>query len=189
MNLPTRNTLILGIGALLILATSFIAGYILQKSKFVNIQEGERPFAPVVSPTVQRRPVPGSDAFSVRGYIQPLENNAIGSIYSDKAQLRGVVSSWGEAVVTVNVADKDLTVSVPETVEFKCFPLINTDANGVTHKMSEVFVDLRNSQGIMTEISSIKEKMPVGSEITVRVDVQEGDSLVANYIVGYGCSI
>ena len=71
-----------------------------------------------------------ASTFTNNGYIVPLENNATGSVYSSKAQLRGVIKKWDKLSVLLMVGKEEKTVWVPNEIRSYCFPKMMRDATG-----------------------------------------------------------
>lgn len=197
MNLTSRQSIVLVLAVGLLILIVFIAGTYFEKVKPSEEPETERPISQeaFASPAPVRIPVPGSSEFSTKDYIQPLESNVTGSIYSSRAQLRGVVSSWSlgtllkKGKLAIAVGEEEFGIILPDKVEFMCLPLTKTSANGTTYKMSEVYVDLTNSQGVMVEVNVVSQKIPEGADITLQVNVDEEENMEAAFIVGYGCDV
>ena len=191
MELTGRKSIVLAVAVGLLVLLVFFAGVYLEKEQTSVDLDSERTISLDIEPTnvPERRPIPGSSEFTPQNYIQPLENNATGSIYSPRAQIRGVVSSWSENTLVVNMGDKELSISLPQNLSLRCLPLTKTSADGTTFKMADVFVDLSNAKGTPTDVSIISEQIPVGADITLQVAVDEENNMTADLILGYGCSI
>ena len=189
MKLP-RKLSIASIVILLFLLLAFLGGYL-----FVRVRQQAPSEVDLTSQATQPRPIPGSEEFTNQKYIYPLENNATGSIYSTRAQLRGVVSSWSlgtffeKGTLVVTVGEKEFSIGLPDKVELLCLPLTKTGDDGVTYKMSDIYLTLENATGVMVDTEVVSQKIPEGAEITLQVKVDEDENMEASFIVGYGCSI
>lgn len=132
----------------------------------------------------------GSGNYNSEKYVVAIENNAEGSIYSSRAQMRGKVSSWEERGLVVVVGDEVFRINLPEKVYFKCVPSTYTSPDGKEVPASTVYLDLRNAgQGELVDSSDVKDKITQGSDLTLQVNVDKGDNMTADLFVGYGCSI
>lgn len=148
-----------------------------------------RPLNPEIL-KLQQRPLDTS-SFSKQGYIVPLENNATGSIYSSRAQLRGVVDAWGSGVMTLAVAREKKVIKMPVAVKFYCFPKHIKDQQGNDVDSSMIWMDLTNAQnlGVLTDSPTLSKKFSKGSDMTLLVNVGNNDEMTAYFIAGFGCSL
>lgn len=129
--------------------------------------------------------------YSTTEYIAPLGPEETGDDSFFSAQIRGVVSSWGEDLLAVAVGEDVVEVDMPDKVMLRCLPSVATDSKGQTYKPSEVFVDFRGLtvKGEVVESSTISGKIPEGADITVQVKYGETNQAEAHLIVGYGCTM
>ena len=129
--------------------------------------------------------------FTNSGYIIPLENNATGSIYSSKAQIRGVIKKWDKLSALIIVGKEEKTVWIPSEIRAYCFPRTMTDAKGKEVDSREIYLDFTNWNAIGTKIlsSNLQNMIPVKSDVTILVNIGEKDVMTAFLAVGYGCTI
>lgn len=137
-----------------------------------------------------QREIP-SEAFNPKGYIVPLESNEKGSLYSSRAQIKGVVKSWTSKLLTVVVADTEKKIQLPAAVYLYCSPQYFTDANGKQVQASTVWMNFPKDKpmGTLTDSSLISKKISIGNDIVALVNVGEGDSLMAYMMAGFGCKL
>lgn len=187
-----KHLVIKSIVVISFLLLTLLGGYL-----FLSLQEeGINEEAGIEDTTAKViKPLPGSEKFTTKEYIQALEDNTAGSIYSSRAQLRGVVSSWKlgsiieKGTLAIVVDEEDFVVKLPSEIELRCLPLTKISADGTNYKMSDVYVDLTSSQGVMVDAEVVAQKIPKGADITLQVDVDEDENMEATFILGYGCDV
>ncbi len=135
------------------------------------------------------RVLPDKKKYDPAKYVAPLKSNQeTESVFSDKAQVKGMVGEWLDGKVMVVVGEKEYEVIVPNQVYLKCIPEIWTDKNGVTVKAKEVFIDFKKaSKGVLTGFEEVKLLIPNNSDILIQVKVEGEKIMTAEMIVGYGC--
>ncbi|MFH1633792.1 MAG: hypothetical protein ABIG63_07245 [Chloroflexota bacterium] len=137
----------------------------LQRQEFEKPVSSEKQFIP-------SRELPDRKSYDPSKYIAPLgKNQETESVFSDKAQVRGVVGEWSDDKMTILVADKEYEIVIPDQVYFKCIPETFTDKNGVTVNMKETFIDFRKAgKGTLTNsdeiMSLILEDSDMGASIS-----------------------
>lgn len=174
----------------LILVVLLVSGFYLGNVLTQKGKVGEQGLRPGETPRPRQRQVDDT-SFDSTQYVIPLESNEAGSIYSSRAQVRGVVSSWGGKILAVKVGEKAVNISLPSQVYLRCMSATVTGPNGEVVKTSSVYLDFRNAEtkGTLVDTSIVSEKIAVGADITVQVNVDENDNMTADMIVGYGCTI
>lgn len=189
MKLQRRFSITL-IVVVIFLLLAILAGYL-----FLKTREESRREENLTPKATQPRPIPGSAQFSNEKYINALEDNTTGSIYSTKAQMRGVVLSWTKKTLlkkralVVSVGEKEFSIDLPNEVELLCLPLTKIAEDGTTYKMSAVYLGLEKAEGQTVDSEDVIQKIPEGADITLQVNVDKNNNMEADFIVGYGCSI
>lgn len=138
--------------------------------------------------TKAQRPLETS-GFSNKAYIAPLEPNRTGSLYSSRVQLRGVVESWNNDALRIQVSDTVKEIRFPVAVKLYCTPSSFVDKNGNSVPATTVGLDFSKSGdiGTLTATVNIPQRIPKGRDITVLANVGDGDAMTASLVVGYGC--
>jgi hypothetical protein len=156
----------------------------------VDQQDGDPVDVNKVLPRGVQRPIDKS-GFNASAYIIPLENNATGSPYSPRAQIRGVVSSWLNDVVTITVGEQLHDISIPTYVRLFCTPTYIQDQHGNKVASETVWMDLSREQNLGKKIAGdlIPKKFPNGSDFLALVNVSEDNTMTGYLIVGIGCSM
>lgn len=142
------------------------------------------------TPGIQKpqREIP-SEAFNPKGYIVPLESNEKGSIYSSRAQIKGVVKTWTDKALKLVVADEEKTILLPAAVYLYCSPQYFTDANGKQVPASTVWINFPKDKpmGTLTDSAQLPKKFAVGTDLVALVNVAENDAMTAYMMAGFGC--
>lgn len=183
MKLPKPFLISLIIFFLLLVITSYL-GFLFYKQRKVDI--GQTP-APEQG---KQRSLENETSFDTTQYIVPLESNAVGGLFSSRAQLRGVIETLEESRMVVKIGEELYEVDLPSRVYLRCMTETLTGSQG-TVPSSQVFLDFRQTQdkGTLLSSSEIGELISVGDDVTVQVDVNENDKMTADMIVGYGCRL
>lgn len=146
---------------------------------------------PAPNPAVQhpQREI-SSDGFNSGGYIVALESNEKGSIYSSKAQIKGVVKKWNSDSVLVNVANTEKSIKISAAMYLYCVPLYFSDSSGNKVLSSTVWMNFPKDKplGMITESGVIQKKIPNSKEIVLLVNVRENDVFSAYMVAGFGCT-
>lgn len=133
--------------------------------------------------------------YSTSEYVMPLENNAVGSIYSSRVQIRGRIQDirTSQREFAVTSASKLLHVTIPGTVKVLCLPAEFTDAKGQKVLSKQVFLDFHllqsNQSGKILDFSQVQEIFTVNSDITLIAGVTDKDQMTAQFLVGYDCKV
>ena len=168
----------------LFLAITFYLGFLLYKQRKVDV--GQTP-APEQG---KQRSLENKANFDTTNYVIPLESNAVGGLFSSRAQLRGVIETLEESRMVVKIDEELYGVDLPSQVYLRCMTETLTGSQG-TVPTSQVFLDFRQSEdkGTLISSSEIGELISVDDDVTVQVDVDENDNMTADMIVGYGCRL
>ena len=97
-----------------------IFAFVFQRFSFNKISDPGRKIISTQPQKVSSRKLDRS-TFTNSGYIIPLENNAAGSIYSSKAQIRGVIKKWDKLSALIIVGKEEKTVWFPSEIHAYCF--------------------------------------------------------------------
>lgn len=130
--------------------------------------------------------------FTSDNYVVPLESNIESpSEYSSRAQIRGVVGDWQNNMVSVEATGKTFEISVPQQTYIRCMPETIVDSEGKTVETKQIYLDFRNAQskGTLVQEETIREKISVGDDLTLIVNVDSNENMTADFFVGYGCEI
>lgn len=131
-----------------------------------------------------------TSTFTKQGYAIPLEQDTIKSAYSSRAQLRGVVTSISATMLELVINDETKTIHLPGAVYLYCAPKYFTGLNGAQVPSTQVRLDFSRGQNAGTLLSSdaLSRKFRKGDDMTVLVNVGEGETMTAYLVAGYGCS-
>lgn len=153
-----------------------------------NLPGAERSFSAQLLEEKAQRSLDDSQ-FSQKGYIVPLESNAKGSIYSDRTQIRGVVTLWQEDKVRVTVGEETKDIALPGAVYLYCAPKYFTDSTGKQVPASTVWMNFKDPErlGTITPSANVSKIIPKGADIAILANVGEGDAFTAYFVAGYGC--